>query len=250
MLTPEQRDIMEHATAWRTANPLHRNHYVLCAGAAEWREVRALCASGLMRQGEVSASGAIFHVTPDGLRALQGLSSADDRPYLVGESNPYGADPSFALYPSPHGCAGWRLAHIILGMTDAQYLASFNRRNLLTRGRWSVPRAREAAQVLAAEARDAGAPLILLGANVADAFGCARSPGMAMGRVQDASGQVRVLIPHPSGRCRVWSYPGAIAQARSLVLALIEARRAGKGATLSPLDLPVDKAESGAITQR
>jgi hypothetical protein len=30
------------------------------------------------------------------------------KPLLVGESNPYGGDPAFALYPSPPGCAGLR----------------------------------------------------------------------------------------------------------------------------------------------
>jgi hypothetical protein len=36
---------------------------------------------------------------------------------LVGESNPYGADPYYALYPAPDGSAGHRLCCLVLGMT-------------------------------------------------------------------------------------------------------------------------------------
>lgn len=129
--------------------------------------------------------------------------SPDDHPvtWLVGEHNPYGSDPSMALYPLPENAAGDRLCRKVLGMTHYEYLQKFERRNLLqTRdGRWSAPLAREAAQKVLREAN--GAPLVLLGARVAAAFGLPSLPFIVRRQLPSPI----LVLPHPSGRCRVWN---------------------------------------------
>ena len=56
------------------------------------------------------------------------------RVLLVGEVNPYGADPRMALYHLPRGASGDRLREI-LGLDDATYIRRLSRVNLCT-GRW------------------------------------------------------------------------------------------------------------------
>ena len=138
-----------------------------------------------------------------------------ERVLLVGESNPYGADPRFALYPEPPGCAGARLC-AILGMTDREYLRTFDRVNLLGNGRWSLPAAREAAQTVTARYR------VLLGARVAAAHGVPFLPFYRCAPPWlEAGPQNWLVLPHPSGRSRLWNEPGAAERARRLVLALV-----------------------------
>lgn len=132
---------------------------------------------------------------------------SNHRPLLVGESNPYGGDPRYALYPAPDGCSGHRLCCSILGMRRADYLMAFERANLCV-GKWSLRTAR----VRAGELRTWPAPLILLGAKVARAF---EFNPFEPFTVAD-SGKTLVL-PHPSGLCRLWDHPGAIHRARLLV---------------------------------
>ena len=153
-----------------------------------------------------------------------------DRVLLVGESNPYGADPRFALYPEPPGCAGARLCEI-LGMSKREYLLTFDRVNLLggARRRWSAASAREAACALAASVETARYR-VLLGARVAAAHGLAFKPfmkdGPQCGHAVCQCGSWLVL-PHPSGRSRLWNEPGAAERARGLVLQLVEEARRG-----------------------
>ena len=130
---------------------------------------------------------------------------------LVGESNPYGSDPRFALYPKPAGCAGARLC-AILGVTDREYLQAFDRCNLTTLA-WSLPSARRAAGRLTAKYR------VLLGGRVAAAHGVEFIP---FARV-DGRGARRgwLVLPHPSGRSRLWNKPGTAVEARRLVLDLV-----------------------------
>jgi hypothetical protein len=134
------------------------------------------------------------------------------KPIIVGESNPYGGDDTYALYPAPDGCSGHRLCCLILAMSRRDYLDSFERVNLL-RGKWGVPMARRAADDLS------GTPnkrFILLGSKVAAAFGLSFVPfGSASWR-----GSGFAMLPHPSGRCRLWAGPNAIQSARRAVLAL------------------------------
>ena len=129
-------------------------------------------------------------------------------PLIVGEMNGHSADPRFALWPRPAGCAGARLvAH--LGLSEREYLDRFSRANLLPGGRWSVAAARKAALRLD-RAIMPGIPIVLLGRRVAAAFGL-DSPNIPAALHCDGPSGVRrtwVLLPHPSGRCRSWNGPG------------------------------------------
>lgn len=121
---------------------------------------------------------------------------------LVGESNPYGADPYYALYPAPNGCSGHRLCTLILGMHRAAYLETFERVNLCA-GPWKLAEARASAEKLH------GHRMILLGAKVCAAFRTPFQPFVVVGG--------NLVLPHPSGLCRLWGQQTFL-QARQEVL--------------------------------
>lgn len=135
-----------------------------------------------------------------------------NKPIIVGESNPYGSDPDFALYPSPPGCSGHRLCCLILGMNHDDYLDAFDRVNLVV-GKWSMKVAKEKACELR---RGEGRRFILCGRKVCDAFNTRFVPFMAFSQ----GGDRFAVLPHPSGLCRLWGDPKAFAKARSAVLAI------------------------------
>lgn len=147
------------------------------------------------------------------------------RPLLIGELNPYGADPRFALYPLPEHSAGGRLCSLILGMDRGAYVRSFDRRNLCT-GKWSMKAARAAADEIITRIAQ-GAPLILCGTKVTQAFGFEFKPWFSFEMKRrslfmlNAEAWSRVVIlPHPSGLCRLWNEPRAVERTRELVLAV------------------------------
>lgn len=128
------------------------------------------------------------------------------RVLLLGEANPYGADPAFALYPLPRGASGDRL-RVILNLSTTTYLRIFDRRNLLEEGRWSAPRARDEVGNIRHRRR------VLLGEKVTRAHGVAFAP-FTSGK----AGAVNyVILPHPSGRSRAWNDPDAPLLARAAV---------------------------------
>ena len=144
---------------------------------------------------------------------------------LVGELNPYGRDPRYALYDEPVGSAGWRLRTRVLRVNRATYFG-FKRHNLCV-GKYSVPEARVEAGRLYLEQYDSrrvDAVFVLLGRKVATAFGCAgydpftRPEGMRI-----------VLLPHPSGLCREWNVPLAYDQAGSLLKSAVPCVPWGEG---------------------
>ena len=120
---------------------------------------------------------------------------------IVGESNPWGSGPGYELYPYPDGCAGHRLCVKIFGMSRKAYLDTFDRCNLCV-GKWSIKEARIAAANLA------GRRLILCGSKVCSAAGLPFEP------FQIVQGGNVLLLPHPSGLCRLWGIAGAIQTAR------------------------------------
>jgi hypothetical protein len=128
------------------------------------------------------------------------------KPVLVGEMNPYGADPDYALYPAPDGCSGHRLCCLILGMQRRHYLDSFDRVNLCD-GKWSI----KAARIKATELWASGRRFILLGSKVCYAWGIPFTPF-----IFSDNGNC-VVLPHPSGLCRLWNEVGVIAKAREVV---------------------------------
>jgi hypothetical protein len=132
-----------------------------------------------------------------------------DRLILVGESNPYGSNPDFALYCYPPGCAGYRLRRIV-GLPQHQYLA-LPRVNLCE-GDWSLRAARDRASLLV---DDQATPpvVVMLGRKVADAFGYGR-PFFTRG---EKLRLVLVSLPHPSGRSTIYNDPKIVARTRQLL---------------------------------
>lgn len=130
----------------------------------------------------------------------------NDLALLVGEANPYGGDPSYALYPAPEGSAGGRLCSLIMGLRIRTYRNLFARANLCPH-RWSVRVARDRA----AEIRFWNGPIVLLGRKVSDAFGVPYEPFGIFGE-----GKFLVL-PHPSGRNLFWNRPDAIGMTRRVM---------------------------------
>lgn len=151
---------------------------------------------------------------------------------LVGEVNPYGPDSRFALFPRPRESAGGRLCHDVLGMREVDYLRSFDRVNLCV-GSWSLVKARARAEELLAEPR---AVIVLLGQKVATAFRVDFQPftHSRLYALEPAPGRwyletepsllksrpvTVVVLPHPSGLCRLWNEPGSFLRARATLRA-------------------------------
>jgi hypothetical protein len=136
------------------------------------------------------------------------------KPLLVGEANPYGSDPDFALYPSPPGCAGDRLCRLVMKLDPDDYLDRFDRMNICP-SKWSAKVARERADVIASSLDHAGRVIVLLGAKVWSAFGTGTQ--FVPFRIIDATHRKYVVLPHPSGLSRAWHVPGAYERARSIL---------------------------------
>lgn len=150
---------------------------------------------------------------------IEGVSG--NRVVLVGEANPYGADPRYALYCEPSNSAGGRLCNLILQMGRNEYVRTFDRVNLCPQ-KWSMPVARARAEQL----RVVGAPLVLFGSKVCDAFGLAFVPFSTV--AIKGEGLPFLRLPHPSGLCRLWGEDGGtivnFARARALILGLVTGR--------------------------
>ena len=151
------------------------------------------------------------------------------RPIVVGELNPHGANPYYALYHLPRAASGNRL-RCIMGLTDIEYDRLLDKVNLCA-GEWKLARART--NLIDLLARYPGRVFILLGSKVLQA---ARrvGPGMQdwegslelfdVARAPSIGGAARctvVFLPHPSSRNRMWNKPGAVSQARKLLAEVV-----------------------------
>ena len=138
---------------------------------------------------------------------------SESQPILfIGESNPYGDDPSFALYDEPEGASGHRL-RTILGLSRDVYLGPQIERVNLCKGKFSLKSARRAATTIAVRARDYKA-VICLGAKVRNAFGFSDIQFFDLLRLESA---IFACLPHPSGRNLIWSDPASTNKARALM---------------------------------
>lgn len=138
------------------------------------------------------------------------------KPLLIGEANPYGSDPEFALYPAPRGCSGDRLCRLVMQLDPDDYLERFDRMNLCPR-EWDLLEARGRAALLLVDARARGAPVVLLGAKVTRACGSAFEPFTVLSGTDLVP--TRAVLPHPSGLARAWGVPGAYERARTVLRA-------------------------------
>ena len=134
------------------------------------------------------------------------------KPVVVGETNPYGDNPYYAMYPWPDGSAGHRLCSLVLRVPRLRYLDYFDRVNLC-RGKWSVVEARKiVSELLSVPDRR----LVLCGSKVSRAFGVPYEPYT----VVSEKGCSLVVLPHPSGLCRLWNEPDSFDRARAAVLSV------------------------------
>lgn len=136
------------------------------------------------------------------------------KPLLVGEQNPYGSHPDYAMYPEPEGCAGHRMCHRVIGLGADDYMERWARINLCPRA-WSARVAKaNAATILEVW----HAPIVMLGSKVSRAFGFGFVPFSH--EALPNAGAFRVTLPHPSGLCRIWNEPLAFERAREQLRAV------------------------------
>jgi len=139
--------------------------------------------------------------------------------HLVGELNPYGEDPRFALYDEPIGASGHRLREYILGIPRRVYLADslFTRQNLCV-GHWHRETARARMEILI-DSLTSGDLVVTLGRRVAQARQSQYVPTPRPWEVQKvvSRGSLLLALPHPSGLCREWNDPAAARRARDIL---------------------------------
>lgn len=130
---------------------------------------------------------------------------------VVGESNPFGSDPRYALYHLPRFASGDRL-RMHLGLRDSTY-EKLEKVNLCD-GPWRLDTARLRVNMVVTHHEDV---YVMLGVKVRRAFfGDARVCGF-FETVRVAGPGVFISLPHPSGLSRPWNEPGARARARKLL---------------------------------
>ena len=141
------------------------------------------------------------------------------RVLLVGEDNPYGSDPEFALYCSPSGCSGDRLRRI-LGLSEDQYLG-LHRTNLCD-GAWSKDRAKARAWELLTPCSP-WTVLVLLGRKVTETFErfALEEPLVPFATKTCCPGMTLVSLPHPSGRNAAAWNPKARERTRQILRELV-----------------------------
>lgn len=143
---------------------------------------------------------------------------------LVGEDNPYGALPEYALYPLPSGCSGNRLCNDIMGLRHSTYLGLW--RINLCDGKWATKSARTRAEMLHQTMLGPWRTTIMFGRKVAEAFGKITGKTLKPFEVtkhtvyfSEYANAVRTYIslPHPSGRNLVWNQETVRANARMIL---------------------------------
>lgn len=139
------------------------------------------------------------------------IATVNYRVVVVGELNPYGSRPEFALYHLPRKASGNRLREH-LGLTDVTY-RKLDKVNLCD-GEWDPCSARARAVTILIEKRyDV---VVMLGAKVRRAFG---SDGpVFFFESRTFFDHTLVSLPHPSGRCLTWNAPDARDKAVRLLL--------------------------------
>jgi len=135
---------------------------------------------------------------------------------LIGESNPYGGAPEFALYCYPAGSSGDRLRRI-LGLDPTAYL-ELERVNLCV-GAWVTAAAVQKARGIVRGSPGSDRVLVLLGRRVSSAFEQVVGEPLLPFSATSASSVRIVSLPHPSGRNLVWNQAWARVRAQDLLRA-------------------------------
>lgn len=139
----------------------------------------------------------------------------DTRPLLIGMNNPLSTRPRYALWPDPPGCSGhrlWSLLNDAYEVTREEYVAAFDRVNLVV-GPWDATVARREVDLLVASGALECRTAVLLGRSVQDAFGWRRRESLDSEVCSMTTGHgaaystTLVALPHPSGMCRWYNDP-------------------------------------------
>lgn len=163
------------------------------------------------------------------------------RPLLIGQAPGPNTDPELPLFPVPKTSAGGRLQQLI-GISRGEYLKTFDRINLLRDfpgkhkrdDKFPLPPAKFAARVL--RPMLSGREVILVGRNVANAFGLDLEfhdwmswPVRRRCIVSRDDGCCRIaIIPHPSGRNHWYNKPGNRAEASDFWAEFVVGQMDGK----------------------
>lgn len=158
---------------------------------------------------------------------------ACSRILLVGELNPYGADPGYALYHEPPNSAGGRLQRLILGVSARRWYLPIWRTNLCE-GAWDMDEALDGAGVVLGLDQAPGPwdVIVALGVSVNSALRRRAfrtlthltswpEPFETIGLVLSTHQVTVVNLPHPSGRNLVWNEPDRVQAARDLMRRLV-----------------------------
>ena len=148
-----------------------------------------------------------------------------ERLVIVGEVNPQSTDPARALWTQPPGCAGhrlWQMATARTGISEEDWLAMTDRRNLCVGG-WEGEAATAEAERLTVEL--AGRTVVVLGALVASEFRRLADAPHPVGQIVWWHERDWVAIPHPSGLNRVYNNPVTRASVEILLADLIHMHR-------------------------
>lgn len=149
------------------------------------------------------------------------MTPSINRPLLIGQAPGPNTDPREPLPPLPRSGAGGRLAELA-GLSAQDYLRLFDRTNLLHTfpGRWKRDDKwpRRDAEIAAAAMKPllGGRSVILVGRNVAEAFGYPAQHLDFHQWFSDGSWGFEVaVVPHTSGRNHWYRKPGHEDQARA-----------------------------------
>lgn len=129
------------------------------------------------------------------------------RPVLLGMNNPHSERSEHALFPHPSGVAGhrlWMMAHDVCGMSRAEYLRVFDRRNLLNATKWDPIEARRVAEEIGLWKSLEGCSVVVLGQATHSVLWLEAAPPL-LWRLH--RGVRWCFAPHPSGLNRWYNDP-------------------------------------------
>lgn len=144
---------------------------------------------------------------------------------IVGMDNPQSARPEHALWTQPPGCSGhrlWRMATARTGISEEEWLAMTDRRNLCVGG-WDLQRAKAQAEEWRPELEQR--TVVQLGVSVYGAMRHHSHRGMLRMPLEWQIDRDWVYIPHPSGLCRSYNDDTIVAAVEIVLADLIRMQR-------------------------
>lgn len=138
------------------------------------------------------------------------------KPLLLGMNNPQGNE---AFWPYPKGCTGWRIWKMLesqTGISDREFIRSFDRMNMLNLPEWSMTLARQNRELIMPKLM--GREVVVVGYDTFRAMEFPPPPRPFLwGKV---SGIRYCLMPHPSGLNRMYNDPATVMTACLLLAEL------------------------------